>query len=1140
MAEKLGRYEILEEIGQGGFAVVYRGRDTELERLVALKELRQPLLQDTEWVKRFKREAQTIARLDHPRIVTVFDVTEISGRLLIVMRLIDGVSLDVLLEQQGPLPWQQTLRFMSAIADGLDFAHNQGFLHRDLKPANILLDSKRGPLLADFGLARLMEQAGASFTATGSIVGTPHYIAPEVWNGEASTPRSDIYALGCILYEMLTGKKAAQGESPPAIMMAHFNPLSLPNQWPNKIPPGISQVLQTALARRPDDRYTTAGELAAALTALSPSDTGYASPTTASHPAASIAPAVKKSNLPSHPTPFIGRTCEITEITDLLNRPTCRLLTLLGPGGIGKTRLAAQVTARQKEAYKHGICFVSLQAAETTDLFIATIADALKFPLAGEAAFITQLLNYLRNKELLLVLDNFEQLLPEQGQLVLPDLLAAASGVKLLVTSREALHLQEEWVFRVEGLSFPQTTQTGDFSRCEAVQLFEQRAQHVRPDFALATHLADVVHICRLVEGTPLAIELAAAWTKMLTCRAIAAEISRNLDLLTTHHRNVPDRQQSMRMIFDQTWLRLSRPERDVFRRLSVFKGGFRRQAAEQVAGASLPLLSMLQDKALLRWQSSGRYYTHELLRQYAAEQLGQAAEELARIKEAHCTYFADYMHEYNPDFGRYPQREAITAIGTELENIRAAWQYAVREKKLGHIKKMARPLGIFCNFQSRYAEGLKAYENLVGQLTALPETEESGLVLADVLMAKSWLQLRFGHLDDLEAAMRQSEEIYRRLNREPAAGYITDPAIILSFAALIRGDYAAAGDLAEQARQTGKRLDHPFDHEFACYLLAQVALAQGQVDTAQDYAQKAHQIGQAAGDRWFLAYVLNTLGDISCATQQYSQAQQHYQAAFDIRREFNDAEGMALALNHLGQVALRQATYSQAHNFFEQSLTLYQEINDTGGLATLYHHLGSTALALGDFDAARHNFCRALRLAADIHYQPVILTTLVSIGELLCRTQQPQRGIGLFTLVEHQTAVNEETRSRAAQLRNSFKLQVAPKKLAAAKAQAQIADLETTLATLLAELPTLDLTAPPTETNESPADPNQALVEPLTEREREVLHLLAEGLSNQEIAARLTLAEGTVKYYTRQIYAKLQVRSRIQAVSVARDLGLV
>ncbi|MEW5959784.1 MAG: serine/threonine-protein kinase, partial [Chloroflexota bacterium] len=271
MIEQVGRYEILEEIGQGGFAIVYRARDTVLDRLVALKELRPVLLGNTDWANRFQREARLIARLDHPRIVTIYDVDEVDGRLFIVMRLVEGPSLAELITRRGCLPWPEAVEIVTAVAEGLDHAHTHDILHRDLKPANILLDPERGPLLTDFGMAKLVGES--SLSATGDIVGTPYYIAPEAWEGQAATPQTDIYALGCILYEMLTGERAFRGETPLTVMMAHLKPLELPQVWPEGVPAGVAEVLTTALARKPGDRYATAGEMTRELARLAADET---------------------------------------------------------------------------------------------------------------------------------------------------------------------------------------------------------------------------------------------------------------------------------------------------------------------------------------------------------------------------------------------------------------------------------------------------------------------------------------------------------------------------------------------------------------------------------------------------------------------------------------------------------------------------------------------------------------------------------------------------------------------------------------------------------------------------------------------------------------------------------------------------
>jgi serine/threonine-protein kinase len=267
MAEprRLGKYEIIDEIGRGRYGVVYRGRDTILDREVALKVLHPQLLIDPTFSERFRREARTLARLRHANIVTVYEAGENAGQLYIAMELACGSSLHTAIAERGHIPWQETLELLEPICKALDYAHRQGVVHRDLKPSNILLDAECGPLLADFGIARLVGTSSMSLTVTGGIMGTPAYIAPEVWEeGEAKAP-ADIYALGCIVYEMLTGNVLFVGTTPMQTMRAHDRGPQFPAQWQKGIPGGLERVLGKALAHDPESRFASAGQMAEAL-----------------------------------------------------------------------------------------------------------------------------------------------------------------------------------------------------------------------------------------------------------------------------------------------------------------------------------------------------------------------------------------------------------------------------------------------------------------------------------------------------------------------------------------------------------------------------------------------------------------------------------------------------------------------------------------------------------------------------------------------------------------------------------------------------------------------------------------------------------------------------------------------------------
>lgn len=360
---KLPRYQILEKIGQGGFAEVYRAHDTRLNRFVALKGLRSPLLRDSDRTKRFMREAQTIAQLSHPHIVPIYDVLEVDDQLYIVMRLIDGPTLEHLIANHGRLTWPQSLEIITAVAQAMDYAHGQDILHRDLKPANILLDTAHGPQLSDFGLAKLSNDAGISATASGNIVGTPHYIAPEIWEGEAATPQSDIYALGCIVYEMLTGQRLFQGESPPAIMMAHFMSLRANITWPDNMPAGLPATLAVALARTPSDRFASADEMLTTLSRLSAADASAAHdggmPATTTPAPDSPVPGLlfldSTVKTPQADRPvFVAREKQLAQLDAFLSTALAgegRIVSVTGEAGRGKTSLLNEFAYRAQQRH---------------------------------------------------------------------------------------------------------------------------------------------------------------------------------------------------------------------------------------------------------------------------------------------------------------------------------------------------------------------------------------------------------------------------------------------------------------------------------------------------------------------------------------------------------------------------------------------------------------------------------------------------------------------------------------------------------------------------------------------------------------------------------------------------------------------
>ncbi|MFN8376606.1 MAG: AAA family ATPase [Anaerolineae bacterium] len=341
---------------------------------------------------------------------------------------------------------------------------------------------------------------------------------------------------------------------------------------------------------------------------------------------------METNHLPTTHTSFIGRDVEYREIAQLLSNSPCRLLTLVGPGGIGKTRLALE--AMRQFSFPHGVYFVSLQSLTSPAFMLSTLADALGFQFYSGADPKQQLLHYVSEKSLLLVLDNLEHLL--EGVTLLSDMLAAAPRIRILATSRERLNLREEWVLEVKGLQFPPTDAELNLEPYSAIHLFLQHTRRANVNFTLTdAQKPAVIRICRLIGGMPLAIELSATWVKVLSCEQIAHEIERSLDILETGARNIEPRHRSMRAVLDQSWHLLSHAERDTCRRLSVFRGSFSREAAEYVAGTSLRVLTALLDKSLLRLSENGRYDLQELVRQYAEEELAERPGEREQVCSA-------------------------------------------------------------------------------------------------------------------------------------------------------------------------------------------------------------------------------------------------------------------------------------------------------------------------------------------------------------------------------------------------------------------------------------------------------------------------------------------------------------------------
>ena len=838
--------------------------------------------------------------------------------------------------------------------------------------------------------------------------------------------------------------------------------------------------------------------------------------------------------LPIPSTRFIGREHELAEIISLLNDPTCRLLTLVGPGGSGKTRLALEIASQVGTKCKNGAYFVPLHPVASRDMFISATIDAMNHSLYGQQDLEIQLLNFLRDKQALLILDNFEHLLKLTA--LIAEMLEEAPRMTLLVTSRETLNLREEWLFPVSGMAYPKSSRD-NFAKFSAVQLFLEHARRVRRDFSFEREQEHIIQICQAVEGLPLGIELAASWLRVLPCEAIVTEIQDNLDFLATKLRNIPERHRSMRAVFEQSWKLLNETERKVFKRLSVFGGSFGRDAASEIAAASLTVLSALVDKSLLKTTPQGRYQIHELLRQYGYEKLRENPEDVEIINARHCHYYAAFALQKHGPILSSSQRETLQELTIEIENIQAAWRYAVSNTLITNIEKMVSTYYLFCDLQSRYQEVIELNEYALNHLTQLPASEEVNLLISMLLSYLGWGHIRVGRYEDSMEAFTRSLKILQQSNSTPKLGFGTNPLAGLCLLHDILGNYEDALEYGEQARQQSEATDDKLNLPIALYALAGAAFAQGAYDKATTHARQAIVITRSQNHHWMTAYVLTILGNVARAQGDYEQAKQCYLESYSIKEALDDPEGMAAALNQLGEIALRQHDPEEAARLYKRSLDIYQQIYDRGGLATAQKGAANAAVGAGDIKAAYAYFSQALQTAADIQYMPLILAILADIGAIMLTTNLVTNAIELLTLVLRHRASEHETHEQARSALSNAGIVLDSED--ASPLEISAADLKPLLDSLQAELAAPDRHSPLATKNQKGPD-QQTLIDPLSERELEVLHLLARGMTNQVIADELFIVVGTVKAHNHNIFNKLGVSNRVQAITRARQLGLL
>ncbi len=717
-------------------------------------------------------------------------------------------------------------------------------------------------------------------------------------------------------------------------------------------------------------------------------------------PKALISPTLR--NAPFEPTALVGRETELTHIIERLAKPACRLLSVVGPGGMGKTRLAVEAAKRYTAHAQCEGTFVPLAALNSGAMIASAIADALGITLPGQRSPNEELLMHLQDRRLLIVLDNAEHL-PEAADIA-NDIITRAPNVKVLVTSRQPLFVQAEWLFDLQGLAYPEdATQFIDVQHLEkfsALRLFAERAGRVQAGFALdQTNVLPIIRICQRVGGLPLGIELAAAWVHVISCEQIADEIHRNYDFLATKSRDLPQRHRSVRAVFDHSWQLLDEAARQHLCSMAVFRGGFNLDAAMAVCNQPrltlIDALTGLVDKSLLQCNRVGRYELHELVRQFALEKLDLDAPTAQMAWQRHAHYFADWLsHNESRLIG--PQRsEALQAIGLEMENVRAAWVWAVDHEDVTSLSRMLHSLFLFLDISNRFQEGADLFERAVSALQQYPSQ-----VLGQLLV-------RLGKLSE-------------RL-----------------------GNYAQGLLCVESGLVAARQFNDTKEIAFALEAAARIADRQGDYPKARTLLVESLSLYRTVNDAWGIASVLHNLGSAAEGLQDYAEAKRLTLESLAIRRTLNDPRGMALGYNLLGIVTEMMQDYAEAVSAYEKSLALFQALNDRWGMALPMSNLGDVCDTLGDYAAAQAHYLQALRIALEIWNVPSMLTSLVKMGMLLAKTGAHKRAAELLALAIAHPATDKAFIDRACGTLAELATHLPPNVLAAAQARGEVRTLE-------------------------------------------------------------------------------------------------
>jgi len=687
-------------------------------------------------------------------------------------------------------------------------------------------------------------------------------------------------------------------------------------------------------------------------------------------------------NLPISLTSFIGRERELTEVEEMLS--ATRLLTLSGPGGVGKTRLALQVAAHCLEEYQDGVYYVPLAAVAIPDHVVPSIAGAIKFNFdthMGIEDTKVQLLDYLKQRNLLLLLDNFEQLV--DGADLLVDILQSAPNIKLLVTSRQRLNLQGEWIFEVGGVDYPHNGHQDGGKEYPAVRLFLERARQLDPHFRLSElNQLDIHRVCRSVEGIPLAIELAAGWISVLSPREIADEITKNLDFLVSTQRDLPDKHRSIRAVFDHSWRLLSKEQCLILCQLAIFRGGFTRQAADQVAGANLVSLTNFISKSLLRHTDQGRYEIHELLRQYAEDQLNQYPEIRKQAYDRHSRYYIDLLSRHEQDVFGYHLVEIRAELRTEIYNLRQAVEWAVTHWDAKEAKKALYSYYYF-NVVQGWDAGRAEFDRLANFIQKHQRIEGTDSELADPVyltarILKAYFDGLLAHDQESDLICQQYLAILRNLDMPLELCYCL---YTLGVNATTRGEYELAKSYLFEALSLVRQFEDHLLTGLILMFLGYTFNELGENDQAEAFFDESIALFEQHENLYCKAFSISKLGLVADDRMDLALARRCHEQGLEIFTRFGDLSGEAYTSSRLSLTSYFEGDYPAAIQYARQGLEKFEELGNRWGIPACLCRIGFPLLVQGNCDEALACFQKAVESALKTQFIHIVGYALIGVA---------------------------------------------------------------------------------------------------------------------------------------------------------------